>query len=432
MPADTQNPLEAELSATRAELQAYRSESIEAAITAACSRGAIAPQDRETQDRWRRLIAEKPEAAGLLSKVSGRLPLLAHRMARSPVQIVGEDTSAVLRGFLTASNPRDKGLIYAREISPRMDAGENVLARYPVEATNTLGTLANALVSQRTLELMYTKRPLLKGVVTDFSAELASLGDTIETRTVDLPTVQPFGSAPSAAADSDVTVTLDQHVQVYYSFTAAEVAGTSRNLVAERAEANAIALGNAMVDALAAKITEVNFGTTNQTILASADVDYTTLVAINQAMNTAGVPDMGRFAWVNGTVAASLSNDQFLAEYADRSAVASAYAAWKNVKGFDNIWEFPSLPHNSINLTGFFASRSALVVAARVPRDASALIGAAYPGTLQVVTNPVTGLSVVQNEWITPDTLAANTRLIALYGVSLGQAACGHTLVSAA
>ncbi len=403
----------------------------DACIASAVSRGAIAPKDEAGQDKWRKLILADPANAELLAKQPGKPALTAGRITRSAVELIKADTNDILRGYIAAATPRDKGMIYHRELSPLIAKGENVLARYPVEATNALGTVANAIVSQRVLELVVSKRPMLNGVVMDFSDEVKSKGDTVTTRTIGLPTAQNFGTAATDTADTDVVVTLDLFKQVLYSFTAAEIVGTSRNLVAERSEALAIALGNSMVDALAALINETNFGTVNQTILATASVDFSTLVAINQAMNTAGVPQMGRFGWVNSAVAAALSNDQLVTEYIDKTPITEAYAHWRNIKGFANIWEFPALPANSVNLTGFFASRSALVVATRIPRNPTEMVGANYPGTMQVVTDPVTGYSVLRNEWIDPSTWAVNSRLVTLYGVDLGNAAVGHTLVSA-
>lgn len=424
--------LKAELSKLKEAVEARSKRDADAVVASAVARGVIPSKDEAAQTKWRELILKDPANADLLNKQPGKAAVTAGRITKPSVQIVKEDTNDVLRAYVAAGTPREKGEIYRADIAKRIDAGENVLARYPVEATNVLGTLANAIVSQRVLELMYSKRPMLRGVVTDFSDEVKSLNDTVKTRTIGLPTMQNFGTAATDTADTDVTVTLDLFKQVLYSFTASELVGTSRNLVAERAEALAISLGNGMVDALAALITEVNFGTTNQTIQATAGVSYDTIVAINQAMNTAAVPDMGRFAWVNAAVAAALSNDTLVIEHIDKTPVANAYAHWRNIKGFENIWEFPALPANSINLTGFFASRSALVIAARIPRNPSEIVGAQYPGTLQVVTDPVTGLSVLRNEWIDGSTWAVNSRLISLFGVDVGQAGCGHTLVSAA
>lgn len=406
----------------------------EACVASAVARGAIAAKDETAQKRWADLIIADPKNAELLSRQPGQAALAAARVHRPDVTVLKADTNDILRGYLAAATPKDKGMIYAREISPLISKGENVMARFPVQATNTLGTLVNALVSQRVLELVVSRRPMLRGSVMDFSDEVKSKGDTVTTRTIGIPTVQNFGGTVSAAADADVTTTLSEFKEVRYTFTAAEIVGTSRNLVAERSEAMALSLGNSMVDALAALVTESNFPpgspVTKQTVCASASVDYSTITAINKLMNTVGVPDTYRFGWVNCAVAEAMANDELIMANFDKSPIASAYGHWTNLKGFADIWEYPALPAGSDNVTGFFASRSALVIAARVPRDPSSLVGTNYPGTLVTVTDPVTGLSVLRNEWVEGASWEVNTRLVTLYGVHLGQAAAGHTLVS--
>jgi hypothetical protein len=412
--------------------QARAERDADACIASAISRGAIAPKDEEGQKRWKALILADPANAELLAKQAGKPAITAGRIARPAVEVLTADTNDVLRGYLAAHSPRDKGLIYVRDISPRIAKGENVFGRYPVEASNTLGTLINAMVSQRTLELVTSKRPMLKGVVTDFSDEVRSKGDTVKTRTVGLPTMQDFGGTVSETADADVTVTLDLMKEVKFTYAATEIAGTARDLVTEHAQALAVGLGNGIVDAMAALLTESNFSTTNkQTIKAAASCDFTTVTAINKAMNTLGVPDTYRFGWVNSDVAEAFVNDELIMANFDRSPIASAYAHWTNVKGFADIWEYPALPANSVNLIGFFAHRSALIVAARIPANPTTVGGGTYIGRITTVTDPISGLSVVADEY-TDSAWNVSSRLVALFGVDVGNATCGHTLVSAA
>jgi uncharacterized protein (UPF0335 family) len=410
-----------------------RNRDAEACVATAVARGAIAAKDTSTQDHWRKLIAGDPSNATLLSKLPSAPAITAGRLTGGSrqVELVSVDTNDVLRAYKAAGTAREKGAIYHRELSKRIASGENVFARWPVEATNTLGTLVNAVVSQRVLELVSSKRPQLRGAILDFSDEVKAKGDTTKTRTIGLPTAADFGGTESATADTDVTVTLDLFKQFAYVFTAAEVVGTSRNLVAERSEALAVAMGNYIVDQLAALITEANFGTSNQTIQASG-WDFTTLTTIARKLNVAGVPDTYRFGWVNSTVAEALANDQLVTEYTDKSGVQNAYAAWRNIKGFTDVWEYPALPANSCNLIGYFGSRSGLIVCARVPQNPAELLGVAYDGRIEVVTDPVSGLSVVRNDYVDNNSWGVTTRLVILFGVDVGNAAVGHTLVSAA
>lgn len=292
--------------------------------------------------------------------------------------------------------------------------------------TNTLGTLVGDIISQRALDLVVSRRPQLTGVITDFSSTPARLNQTIYTRNVGLPTVQNFGSAASATDDTDYTVTLDQHKQTLYTFTAAEIEGTTRDLVGEHSEALAVALGNSMVDAVAALITDAF---TSETVVASSSVDFTTIAGVTKTLNNAGAPDSYRFGWVNEDVAEALKNDEVVVLNYD-SSIKTSYGHWINLMGFRDVWEFPALPANSVNLTGFFGSRNTLIIAARPPFNPAELAGVEYPGSLRVITDPVSGLSVMNNIWIDQASLAINARMIVIYGVARGNVAGGHKLVS--
>jgi len=427
--------MKARLDAADEAAKARAKRDAEAIVAGAVARGAIPQKDEATQKHWVSLIEGDPKNAELLARVPAAPALSAGRITRPAaprsVEIVSADTNDVLRAYMAARTPREKGLIYARDISPRIAKGENVIARFPIEASNTLGTLVNALVSQRTLELVYSQRPMLANVVTDFSDEVRSLNDTVKTRTIGLPTMQTFNGTVSETADVDVTVTLDLFKEVKFTYAATELAGTARDLVKEHAESLAVGLGIGIVDAMAALITEANFGTSNQTIQAAASCDFGTITSIAKAMNAAGVPPNGRFAWIDENVAEALANDELMATYFDRSSLVNAYSHWKNVKGFGDIWEYPALPANSCNLIGFFAHRNALIVASRLPANPTTVGAGTYIGRISTITDPISGLSVLSDEY-TDSSWNVSSRLVVLFGVDVGNAAVGHTLVSAA
>lgn len=421
--------LAAKVETLNQEIAARNQRDARAIVASVAAVNPVFAKDAQAQETWVSKIVATPGDADLLRKAYPKPAVIeaARRIVRPSVDITRESMWDVICGYVNASTPREKGWFYHRNISDRIAKGEDVLGQIPVDA-NSLGTVANALVSQRVLELVTVKRPYIKGVTYDFSDEVVAKGDTVKTRYVtDLTSaVANFASSAATATTTDVTVTLDAHKEIYLTFTGTEAASTRRDLVGEQAEAMAAALGNSMVDALLGLVTEASFGTSNQTTQASG-WDFSTITTICKGMNNAGIPDVGRFAWVTEDVAEALVNDQTLLEYVDKSVTRSAFSAWTNVKGFTNIWEVPTMPQTN-NIVGFFASRSALIVTARIPRTGADLLNTSYAGTLTTVTDPVSGYSVLRNEWIEPSTLAANARLITLYGVDVGQAACGWTL----
>ena len=340
------------------------------------------------------------------------------------------DLNSALRAYHAERNPLKRGQIYRETIDPILsDGGRIPFERLPepLRAANALGTLAGNIITQRTLATMSSLRPALKDVVTDFSDAQARLGSTVYTRAVSVPGVSDFGSAAQNAVASDYPVQITAFKQSLLTFTATELNSTGRNLVDEHSEAMALAIGNHLVGAVAGLITD-DF--TSETVGAAAAKDFSAITSACKALNKAGAPGNGRFAWVNADFAEALSNDEVMTDFAAEENV-SAYSRWENVKGFASITEFPELPDNGVGLIGFAAHRNSLLLATRTALDPSAIIGAGYPGTLEMVTDPVTGFTVLNNLWVDANSLTVNARIIVLYGVARGLASAGHKFVTA-
>ncbi|MDH5628193.1 MAG: hypothetical protein OEY69_07855, partial [Candidatus Krumholzibacteria bacterium] len=108
---------------------------------------------------------------------------------------------------------------------------------------------------------------------------------------------------------------------------------------------------------------------------------------------------------------------------------------------FEAIYEWPSLPGNAENLTGFFCTREAVVLASRVPSkivNPSDSMNRIAPTS--VVSDPDTGLSFGGIEWCDPGTFDDYATLTLLWGFKAGKQAgsagaitdyAGHRLVSA-
>lgn len=403
----------------------------EAIVASAVTRGVIPPKDTAAQEKWRELIVADPKNADLLAGQPGKPAVAASRVASHTheVRTIRPDTNDVLRAYINAGTPLDKGMIYQNEIKPLLDKGERIpFERYAargaeISASNALGTAAGNLISQRVLDLMVSRRPMLLGIASDFSAEQAVKGQTIYTRTVGVPAVQNFGSGAEDSVIADVTVQMANHKEIHHGFTPAEYLTSNRNFIDETAEALAIGLGNHMVDAVAALITAAF---TNTAITGAANTkDFSDVVKGAKALNVAGAPDINRSMWINSDFAEALLNDEVILEYVDRNT-SDAYGRWRNVAGFANIWEYPALPGNSINLIGFGFHRNALVLCTRVAANPAQYLGAPYPGSLQVITDPVTGFSVLTDRWIDQATRKVNNRLDVLYGCARGVVTAGQ------
>lgn len=293
--------------------------------------------------------------------------------------------------------------------------------------SNTLGTLSSALIIQEALSLVFTKRPLLKKISKDLAPQGALLNQQVISRIHTVPSVGNFGSGITSKVDTDVPVTLNKFKQVGYSFTAAELNATDRNLVQESAEPIAVAMANDIIDSVAALYLGSNFS--NYTL--DATPSYTTLVNMRKALIGRGNHG-DRFAVVNPDVYALLLEDplcnRFYKVMGNDPIVDGELA---QVAGFSNIFEYPSLPTTD-HLTGFAGTMDSVVFAGRVPKDPrEALPNAPLNGNIEIITDPISGLSVMAVEQIDVATLSATVYLAYIYGVAVGNPVAGQRLVSA-
>ena len=292
---------------------------------------------------------------------------------------------------------------------------------------NTLGTLASAVIIQRALALVNTKRPLLKRISLDLSDQRVKFGQSVISRLNTLPAVGNFGDAADAAVLTDVPVTVNQFKQIFKSFTQAEMSSTDRNLIDEQADPIAAAMANYFVDQVAALYTAGNFA--NETTVADAWSRANTVIPLRTALSKRGAPG-DLFASVNSDVYGSLLSDPMIVSILNNSAGSITSGSISPVDGFQ-ISEYPALPTTG-NLVGFAGSADACVIATRVPTDPrEQLPSASYPGNYGVVTDPTTGLSVVVNEWISPTDNSANIRLCWMMGVAVGNPNNGQRLITA-
>ena len=291
---------------------------------------------------------------------------------------------------------------------------------------NTLGTLSSSLILQEALSLVFAQRPQLQMISKDLQPTNAKLNQTVISRTLAVPAVGDFPSGIANKVDTDVPVTLSSFKQVGYEFTATELNSTDRNLIREAAQPLAIAMGNAIIDSVAALYTSANF--TNQTV--DGTPGYDTLVAIRKALVSRGCQGP-RFGVVNPDVYAALLNDPLCnRQYKDQGPDPIADGLLPNIAGFTYLFEYPNLPTTG-NLTGFFGTQESVVLATRVPTDPREVLPSA-PATAnaEVITDPRTGFSVLAVEKVDYDNLSAKVYMAWIYGVAKGNAVCGQRLVS--
>ena len=301
---------------------------------------------------------------------------------------------------------------------------------------NTLGTLAGTLILMRALELVFTKRPLLKNIslgLKDLDGAAAPLlkGQTAITRIKTIPTIGNFGTGPQAFVTTDVPVVMTDEKELHIQFTREELNTTNRDLVDESAEPIAVAIANYFVDLVATLWTPANFP--NETVVASGWTYVNTLLALRAALNTRGISEMRRFLTHSTAVGTALLGDEMVVAALNNPANGNAIERGElpRVANF-GLEEYPALP-SSNNLVGFAGTPDSTLLAVRPHKNPEEAIGGLkFPGNFGYIEEPKSGLTLAVSQWIDPSTLAVNSRLSWIQGVAKGDAARGQRLVTAA
>ncbi len=292
---------------------------------------------------------------------------------------------------------------------------------------NAFGTLSTGLVVQEALDLVFKMYPVLNRITKDFSNEQLNFNQAVNTRKIALPTVSNFGSAATDRADTNISVTLDQHKEIKHNITVAEYSGTDRNLIQESAQPIAEAIGTHMVAAISALWTNANYGggSTQETVTAAASFNYSALTTHRATLNGRGVPKSNRFVVCGTTPYATLLNDSLVVATQNNpvGGMSIQEGMLSKVAGFD-IFEYPDLLTTGTSTgtkVAVCGSPDSTIMVSRVQKDPRAtLSNASFPGAYGVVSNAQSGLSVLVREWIDPTNMSANIAVSWMYGVAVG------------
>ncbi len=438
----------------------------ESAVKAAIQRGAVLPKDTKTQREWIiRGTADPSFVSTVINAAVGRGDQLATRMTGRTVTITEEAPGAIFAALAKVNSnakksrkPDDKlscarefASIYAAEFRgtnaermlafPIANLEDSIIAAGDV-TDGDLGTLAGTLVVQRTLELLKFTFPSLAMFTTDFTSEQATFGQTIMTRTVDIPDVQTYstsaGWTSSTANTSDVPVTIDHHEGVPITFNEQIMASTIRRLFDEQAPAQAYALAKSMVDALYGNLTDANFD--NNIISTLGAFSRAKVIDAGIALDLAGVPSgLGmRTMLLWPTFFGALEKDTALIQLAAfqkpeiiTNPTGAGVSLVIPVESFQVV-KAPNLPTNDSNLVGFAGSKSALCIASRLPNDYTKFAPGVSYGNVQTVTDPDLGLSVMLVQYVDHTLATGNQRISLMYGTAAGQTDAGLLIKAAA
>jgi len=282
---------------------------------------------------------------------------------------------------------------------------------------NTLGSVSNGkVIAQRALELLVENYNWISSGVSDFSDATARKGDSITTHIVTIQSASDYsttaGYVPADVTQTDVTVTLNQFKHTTYAVNDDERTSSNINLINRFAEQAAHALGKAMVDSVLGLVTTAYASTL--TVAADATT-FRSIVSAGLALDNNKVPVGGRFAVLSPGNYASLLNDANIVANAQRSGDVVASGQIGTVAGI-TVYGYNGLVSGISK--GFVAQREAMVVASRLPALPD---GVTLPGSIDVVTEPKSGLSLQVAEHYNFRLGSHERSYRILYGVGRGQ-----------
>jgi hypothetical protein len=298
---------------------------------------------------------------------------------------------------------------------------------------NTNGTTNAVQIAQEALVQLKAQLPFITQIASDHTQDGAKFGEQIIVHEVQATTADDFNPATGYVAKArtqvDIPVTINKHKHHTYSVGVQEASSSRVDLIKRYALNAAYALGFAIVSDVAALVKAAAFANKTFIALGAAEDGFNRkgVVRVGKALSKRGVSPAGRFLLLNSDYWASLLSDDSLLNLlalSGRSVIESN--SLDNVHGF-SISEFVDLPDNGENLVGFGGLRTGLAFATRLPDDPCQ----GQPGgTITVVKDEATGISLQVREWCNWDLGEFKRAYTFMYGVGAGQVGAIQRVVS--
>lgn len=486
-----QEKLSAENAELRATLTKANDEAIDAAIVRAVGRNAIEAKNETVKASYKAL--GKTDAKSVVAIIDALPAIAAPGTTRavsngdgSKVRVGDPSFEDAFKGWTAKQSPQND-LIRAgrvqeavklsrasagayRDLERMIVAGCDVsmpdmIARAADVTTNvsgTYGTLSGLLlVLQRNLGFLKNRLIGVDQITNDFRNEPASYNQWVRTRYLTYPTVYDYtaptfsSTTPSstetqktAAGVTDVDVRIDKNKRVWVPIDTAVLSGTVRNLFQEQKAPGIYALADQMNQDLISNIingnTDANgatitFTTTAATLAVSDAKDVQTWVpAVGLKADIAKMPEMGRYMFLHSAYWRAMQSDK---NFAQLQAIANASLAGNPLSGdLENPYGFDfhhsqlmkdNADYTAATYLGFCGTRESLILVGRVPQDYTQAIEAPPTATIQIITEPETGLSIMVSQFVNNNLETANLRLAIMYGTGVGQKTNGFLIKQA-
>jgi hypothetical protein len=285
-------------------------------------------------------------------------------------------------------------------------------------ATNTIAGANLAAIAEATLPHLSTAFAPLRGVTTDFSADIARVGQSVTTRVPTKPSAVDLSSGYTSQNTTltSKTVTLGTFYGYVYGFKDAERSKSVINLNETFIPVVIDSLGDKVFGDIWALVTNANFAT--KSIITAANFDRDDLIDLRTTLtDTKKAPRVGRTLWADPSHYGALLKTLNSAEMPGIQA-EKAEGVVPRCSGFD-VYESDLCDDNSENLAAFAFHRSSLLMAARAVDTGEGMAERAGV-EIQNVLVPGLGIPVQFRRWYSPNDGELKCSVGLLYGVAKG------------
>lgn len=281
---------------------------------------------------------------------------------------------------------------------------------------NTLNGINLSQIAAYTLETLSAEMPVVSAFTTDFSSDVADVGESVSTR---VASAVSAGDATTGYSATDVTstaktITLNKHKHFTAKFTDLEIAKGGLDMLERTFVRPAVhSVVNAMMDDLLALV--VNATYSNSTTVTAANFGADDVATLAGDLTTLNVPRSPRSMVIKPAYYAALAKDNAIqASYAYGTPSAIRDNSIPSVHGFD-VLEYSDIPANSENLEGFVCGKEALIIAGRQPA-----LPENWAGAVESVQDPDTGITLQLRNWYEGKDGAQYITATLIYGVAAG------------
>lgn len=295
-----------------------------------------------------------------------------------------------------------------------------------VAASNNLGGITLHALAEETLENFLISFPQLNAFTRDFTADIATRGETVTTRIAsDMSAAKDFdqgsgnrGYLPDAVESTERVVSLNKHKQKTIEFDDGQLSKGGWPILQRlfvRPVTNALV--KSMMDDVFALVTSANYGAEVVNVANEEAITINHLLDVQNSLDLVNAPTNPRYFIHNPAVFTALLKNEALQKYLNYgSAEPIRQRQIPELLGLD-LYRYNALPLNTAGgkgLIGFAGNPDAIIIAARVPAEPMN-----FYGEVVTVQDETSGLAIQLRSYYMPQGFYRITATI-LYGVAIG------------